>query len=57
MQAFELINTKPVKGWEKHSDPLLDLLIENKKKSKSNINLQPSKDYRIDNTKRVKKPS
>ncbi len=46
MQAFELINTKPVKGWEKHSDPLLELLIANKAKKVETKKLEPSKSYK-----------
>ena len=40
--------TKQIKGFEKHEDGLLDLMIENKKKQieESRKQLQPSKDYR-----------
>lgn len=46
MKAFELINTKPVKGWEKHEDGLLELLIANKAKKKVQVKVEPSKSYK-----------
>ena len=45
MERFNLINTKPVKGWEKHSDAILELLIANKNKAKETKKLEPSKSY------------